>query len=97
MVGICPGGSIDNVGNQPTPFGRDLVQDTVLGPTALGAGRAGFELFDHGNGTPPMNPMNFIIAFGFNNGSDIGPGIVYFEDPSFAHTSPTTSGYVIQP
>lgn len=95
-VGITPGTNIDTSPSS-TPFGRDLVVDTVLGPTALGAGKLGFELFDHGNGSTPVNPMNGLIAFGFNNNNPVGPGVVYTVDPSLANTAPANSGYIVEP
>lgn len=94
-VGISPGNNVDT-SSPPTTFGRDLVADTLAGPTTLGAGKLGFELFDHGV-NPANNPMNFMIAFGFNNNNDVGPGVVYVQDPALQHTAPANSGYIIEP
>lgn len=91
-VGITPGGGLD-----PVPFGqfgRDLTADIASGPTVLGAGKLGFELFEVIG--PNTNIMD-VIGVGLNNGSDVGPGIVYRPDPTLPNTDPLTSGYVIDP
>lgn len=95
VVGITPGQNVDSVANLPTPFGRDLSLDVSGGPTFPGAGRSAFEYFDHGIPLPTVNVID-LIALGFNNGSAVGPGIVYSPDPSLLNTAPANSGYVIQ-
>lgn len=90
-VGITPGFNRDPA-PQPTPFGIDLSAAYGAG-VALGVGRAGFELYDHG---PPSvtNPID-VIALGYDNMSPIGVGIVFIPDPLLPNTNAGNSGYVI--
>ncbi|HGY89559.1 MAG TPA: hypothetical protein ENK43_00155 [Planctomycetes bacterium] len=91
FVGITRGSGGPAVGG----FGRDLSMDVAFGPTTVPMGQHAFELFDHGTPGGAANGID-VVALGFFNNSNVGPGITFLLDPTTPNVTPSTTGYIIQ-